>query len=258
MISLRQLFKSLATALTHTMLSVRDVVAIGERDSSFLDLAEAKRFVENNPNGIESDISCSIPIDLSAYTQATPEALEYIAAQGYNSFVDLGLSTLNNKQAQILAKWDAAFSFTNLGQLDTEVADILSEGDGRRHFEKPMAVTPEIARRLAKFRGPLALKMDSISLEVANELANHSHELYLKIKVPPSVQILAALCRHVGYYVSVTEWECQPDNELQNFKSPNGVKDVSIEQFKNKAGNWIQSATIQESLCQWERKRSNS
>lgn len=244
MINRRQFIKSLATVLTLTILPSRCVFAIGERDSSFLDLAEAKRFVENNPNGIESDFSCSIPIDLSAYTRATTEGLEYIAAQGYNSFVDLGLSSLNKKQARILAKWDAAFHFTNLEQLDTEVAAILSEGGGGRHFENPMTFTPEIARKLAKSRGQLALTMDSISLEVANELANHSHELYLKIKMPPSVQILEALCKHAGYYVSITEWECQPDNELQSFKSPNDVKAVSIKQDKNKAGNWIQSATI--------------
>ena len=230
------------------------VAAVG--NGALLDIAEAVRFHEKNP----PELGCA-SCDLDVYKRATPDALEYLANQGYNEFVYLGLAELDKNTARILARWDSALIFSNLKHLDTETAAILSDSTNIRAFNKLM-ISPEVAKELAWVNGILDLKMDSISVEVANELVRHPHELYLHTQMPPSEQVLHILCSHAGYRLRIGGWAYQPGNQIRSFEPPNGVKIVYFDhhqQFdcdQNKYdGEWFESVHIDEDIHRWHAER---
>lgn len=194
-----------------------------QKNNAILDLAEAMQFREENP--LIRDHNEMMPdADLSAYTRATPEGLEYLAKQGYSSFAFIGLESLDKENAEALAAWDAFFVFSNIQHLDTEVAAILVAGGNQLAFER-LVIGVEVARELARLNSLLALTLDSLPTEVAIELARHPHELHLHLDIPPSDQVLHALCDHAGYRLSVC-WERPPGSLPRDFLSSNPNKAV--------------------------------
>lgn len=222
-----------------------------QKNDAILDLAEAMRFREVNP--LIPDHNEMMPVaDLSVYTRATPDGLEYLAKQGYNSFAFIGLESLDNNNAGALAAWDAFLIFLNIQHLDTEVASILVAGCNQLAFERLM-IGVEVARELARLNSLLALKLDSLSIEVAIELARHPHEMDLSLKIPPSDQVLDALCGHAGYRLSVS-WERPPGNLPRDFLSSNPNKAILSPNQKKKVfmmpkliketGQWFENVYI--------------
>ena len=245
----RRSFLKMATGTAAALAFPFEAFATTGGDGSFLDLAEAVRFRNQHPPKLDYGVG-----DFTAYTRATPEALEFLANQGWDH-VFIGLAELDKNNARILARWDAAFSFTNLENLDTEVAAILSDGTGIRSFHRLIVVSPELARELAKTGSILDIRMDSISFDVANELARHPHELSLHSKIPPSEQVMHVLCSHAGYRLTIGGWDYQPDNALDSFVSPNADKTVSFYQYQAESGKWIDSVNIEEDINRWSTKK---
>lgn len=217
-------------------------------NDAILDLAEAMRFREANAHIPDHNEI----VDLSAYTHAAPDGLEYLAKQGYNSFVYIGLENLNKKNAEALAGWDAFFVFSNIQHVDTEVAAILVAGGNSLAFEK-LWIDVEIAHELARLNSLLSLKLDNLLIEVAIELARHPRELILQLNIPPSDQVLHALCDHAGYRLSVS-WKrpqgCLPRDFLSSnpnkaVLSSNKRKKVFMKpQLIEETGEWIENVHI--------------
>jgi len=186
-------------------------------------------------------------VDLSAFTQATPEALTFLANQGYPPFVYIGLKYLSNENAQVLAGWAVFIVFTNLGKLEIEAARILVSGQSQLAFECQMDVDANLACELASLNNLLNLRLERLSVKVATELAKHSHELYLNLISPPSELVMLALCEHTGYRLSVT-WERRAGESP--YKVPpqkNNKKVFVIPQFVNETGAWFENVYIGDS-----------
>lgn len=248
MLNRRQFVESLTATLALTMLSAKKIWAHGCRDESMLDLAEAVRFSEQNPPEL-GDSKLFIVADLSDYTRATPEALVFLAQYAHEScsLVNVGLNKLDQSNARALVDWDAFCCFTRLESLDAEVAAILSDGNNALIFENLRVVSSAVAKELAKLNAILDLSLDSISLDVAHELIKHPHELGLELKMPPSDQLLNALCNHSGYRLRVT-WERSVGSAPCCFLSPNDNKKVFVlPRFYKGAGQWFENVYIGDS-----------
>ena len=141
--------------------------------------------------------------------------------------------------------------------LDITIAHILSNTTNIRAFDNLKVISPEVAWELSWVNGILDLKLDRISLDVARALSRHQHELYLHTKLPPSEQVLSALCDHWGYHLEIGRWAYQPGNALCGFVSPNAGKAVYFDRYQNKLdGEWIESVHIGEDLERWRAKRN--
>lgn len=208
-----------------------------------LDLAKAVRFNDCNTPILGSKLY--FVADLSEYTQATSEALKYLVQQSkdYCDFVNVGLTSLDKEQAAALIDWGATLCFVNLERLDAEVATILAEGTNILAFESLGEISPTVARELAKLNSILDISLDSISLDVANELIKHPHELRLAIRKPPSAQLLTALSRHAGYRLHVT-WERQSESPPCPFALTNAKKVFIIPCYQEEVGKWFENVYI--------------
>lgn len=210
---------------------------------ALLDLAEAIEFREENPpvldhNGMMPDVN------LSKYTRATPDALEFLAKQGYNAFVFIGLEKLDRKNAMALASWDAFLCFSNIDYLNTEIATILVDGGNALDLGNLREIGVDVARELAKSNNLLGLSLNDISIEVASELARHPHELFLYLNIPPSDQVLHVLCNHAGYKLWVT-WERPPGSQPREFLSSNQSKRVFLRPtLIEETGQWFENVCI--------------
>lgn len=220
-------------------------VAAG-RDAALLDMAAAEQFLRMNPvitdiNGMSSDA------DLRPYKQATPEALTFLARQGYDSFVFLGLEWLPKKNAEALAEWDAFLCFNNLHHLDVECASILVSSGNQLAFESLREIGVRVARELARMNTMLCLNLENLSIKVANKLVRHSHELSFSLDTPPSDQVLHRLCDHAGYRLDVS-W-LRPLSSLPcEFLSSNPNKKVFvIPKFVEETGQWFENVYIGDS-----------
>lgn len=213
-----------------------------QKNNAILDLAEAMRFHKGNP--LIRDHNEMMPdADLSAYTQATPDGLEYLAKQGYNSFAFIGLESLDKRNAEVLAAWDAFFVFSNIQHMDTEVAAILVAGGNQLAFDR-LRIDVEVARELARLNSLLSLTLDSLSIEVAIELARHPHEMDLSLKIPPSDQVLYALCNHAGYRLAV-DWERPPGSLPRDLLPSNKNKKVFVmPTLIEETGQWLERVYI--------------
>ncbi|MDP4028405.1 MAG: hypothetical protein Q8P42_05495 [Gallionella sp.] len=212
-------------------------------DMPILDLPEALLFYECNPPVPGSKLY--FVADLSAYKQATPEALEYLALKTRDScdFVNFGLTNLDRDQAAAIIKWAAAICFVNLEKLDAKVAAILVAADQIMVLDKLNEIDPELAGVFAKLNGILDLTLESLSLEVANELIKHQHELFLTLKVSPSGELLSKLSKHEGYRLHVT-WERQAGNSPCQFVLSTSKKVVIGSSFHADAGKWFEDLFI--------------
>lgn len=209
---------------------------------NMLDLAEAVRFHDFNPPVLGSKLY--FVADLSEYTQATPEALNYLAQKTNDcDFVNVGLTSLDKEQAAALIDWGATLCFVNLESLDVEIAAILAEGVNILAFENLGEISPTVARELAKLNSILDISLDSISLDVANVLIKHAHELRLAIRKPPSAQLLAVLSRHAGYRLHVT-WERQAESAHCLFAPSNTKKVFIIPCYQEEVGKWFENVYI--------------
>ncbi|MDD2721148.1 MAG: exonuclease domain-containing protein [Gallionella sp.] len=172
-----------------------------EGGSKFLDLAEAKRFLVHNPPITNTDA------DLSAYTQGTPEAFDFLGKQGYD-WVVIGLAELDQDIARAFSGWEAWLNFENIRSLDAEVAGILADSQNALVFayESLGEINSEVARELGKLEGYLSLRVERLTIEVASELTNHADGLTLDLDTPPDVHILQELCFHAGYQLAVS-WD---------------------------------------------------
>lgn len=214
-----------------------------ELHKNMLDLAEAVRFHDFNPPVLGSKLY--FVADLSEYTQTTPEALKYLAQKtnGYCDFVNVGLTCLDKEQAAALIDWGATLCFVNLERLDVEIAAILAEGTNILVFENLEGISPTVARELANLNSILDISLDSISLDVANELIKHPHELRLAIRKPPSAQLLTALSRHAGCRLHVT-WERQAESAPCPFAPMNAKKVFIIPSYQEEVGKWFENVYI--------------
>jgi len=236
-------------------------VATTGKDGTILDLAEAVRLMANKTPELTAynppELTEYFHLDLDRYLQATPDALEYLAGQGYYAMVSVGIAELDENNARILAKLDCnLLIFCNIKYLDSKVAAILSDSHITLSFERLM-VSQEVARELGRVAGHLELRMDSISLDVANELVTHSSKLNIFLRLPPSREVLHVLCSHAGYALIVF-WAYQPGNALLNLVLPNEVKTVHYKQYqffdyglhddelKKYDGEWFESVEIYE------------
>lgn len=210
----------------------------------FLDLAEAIKFCEKNPLIRDPRTTLMSTADLSAYTQATPEALGFLAKQGYDSFVFIGLESLSKENAMVLASWDGFFCFSNIDYLDNEIAAILVAGGNALHFDGHREISVELARKIAKLNNILGLSLNSLSIEVAIELAQHTHELNLNLTTPPSDYVLHTLCGHAGYRLGV-HWKRAHGSPACNFLSSNQRKKVFvIPRLIGETGEWLESVYV--------------
>lgn len=208
-----------------------------------LDLAEAIEFREKNPPALDHN-GMMPDVNLSKYTQATPDALGFLAKQGYDSFVFIGLESLSKENAMALASWDGFFCFSNIGYLDNEIATILVAGGNALHFDDLWEIDVELARKLAKLNNVLGLSLNSLSNEVAIELAQHTHELDLNLKTPPSDYVLHTLCSHAGYRLGA-HWERAHGSPACNFLSSNQRKKVFvIPRLIKETGQWLENVYI--------------
>lgn len=230
MLNRRQFIKSLAAALALTVFPYRNGWALCCRDDALLDFAAAIRFREKNPFVLNS-YRCD---DLSSYTRATPEALNYLAKPEFNAIttikqdqldkrlVIVGMEKLDKKNALALADWNAVVAFINLEYLDADVAAIISGGSNDLIFENLSEISPTAARELAKL----------------------PHSLSLHLKATPSEQTLHTLCNHAGNDLFAT-WECQPYSALCCFSSSNKKKKVIFElPIRRPEGKWTQRVNI--------------
>lgn len=208
-----------------------------------LDLAEAMEFREKNP--LILDCNGTMPdVNLSKYTLATPEALEFLAKQGYDSFVFIGLESLSKENAMALASWDAFLCFSNIGHLDNEIAAILVAGGNQLHFDGLLEIDVELARELAKLNNVLGLSLNRLSIEVAAELAQHTHELDLSLTTSPSDYVLHTLCGHAGHRLGV-HWERAHGSPACNFLSSNQSKKVFVmPRLIEETGQWLENVYI--------------
>lgn len=207
-----------------------------------LDLAEATHLRDKSPESLGGFMD----LDLSAYTRATSEALEFLSTQGGHSVVFLGVTGLDIMAARVLAGWDAFFCFSNLEYLDVDVAAILSAGSNSLSFERNSlrTIRPEVARELARLQALLSLSLDSLSADVARELVAHPHELYLNLKIPPSEQVLLILSHHAGYILHIT-WERHYSDALCAFSSVNKNKKVFVfHRYYTRAGQCFEQVYI--------------
>lgn len=92
-------------------------------ENRFLSMAEASSIFRNNPPTGEWDDF----LDLSAYSQADPKAVELLATQSHKVGVTLGLINLDIQVASVIANWNVITEFTNLAHLSREAAALLSE-----------------------------------------------------------------------------------------------------------------------------------
>lgn len=227
-------------------------------DQGMLDLAEAMRFKLRNPPEF-GDSKFFMVADLSDYPKATPEAIEYLAKNSPEGcgWVVIGLYSLDAQNAKVLAEWDNFLCFTSLQSLDVEAAAILAESGSQLCFEGLKAISPEVASALAMSNNLLDLELDSLTIEIANELTKHSHELILKLKMPPSEQLLNALCGHAGYRLYVT-WERPIGSEPCRFNSPNDKKALVVSRLYKSSGRWFENVYIGDSAFFSDSVKSHS
>lgn len=209
-----------------------------------LDLAEAQRIVEDVPPSYDNG-----DLDLSAYIDGTPEALKFLAKQGYNGFVSIGFVELDKAAARVLTEWDAFLIFSNIRNLDVEVAAILSEGQNSLAFKSGSlgSISPELAKELAKMRFFLSLRLERLSLEAARELVKHPHELTLLLDTPPDKEILRTLCFHAGYRLHVN-WKRPLGDAPCEMPSYNQNKKVFLlPHFNEQTERWLENVYIGDS-----------
>lgn len=170
----------------------------------YLSLAEAQAIRERNPPTDQLDSNSLNDIDLSIYTQADPAAIDFLAGQGYTGFAFFGLTHLDIKTASAIANWDVAICFSRLTRIDLDVAKLFARRttilsidiDGECLHEIDAAVAAE----LSKVNAPLGISLDKLTVEVADALANQSHELSVSVLASPSMLAQRALLfQHAGY-----------------------------------------------------------
>ncbi len=212
-------------------------------DKPILNLAEAMRFHELNPPVQGSKLY--FVADLSEYTQATPEALAYLAQKTRDSCdcVNFGLTSLDKDQAGALINWEAMICFVNLERLDAEVAAVLVAGNQIIDFDNLKELNLEVAVELAKLNSILDLTLESISMDVANELIKHQHELCLTLMSPPTEQLLNVLSHHSGYRLHVT-WERQAGSDPCQFSPSNSKKVFIVPHVHKESGKWFENVYI--------------
>lgn len=205
-----------------------------------LDLAEAKRFLVNHPTFQNTDA------DLSTYIYGTAEAFDYLGKQGYDGCIDIGLTELTQDIACAFAGWEALLNFDKIRSLSVEVAAILSESRNSLVFsnESLGEISADVARELGKLEQPLSLRIERLTLEAARELVKHSDDLTLELDTPPDVQVLQALCFHVGYRLAVY-WERLSGGESCVAPLFNSKKRTFVApHFNEHTGRWCEAVYI--------------
>jgi hypothetical protein len=218
-------------------------MAMDDRDEVLLDLDEAIRFRKQNPSELVNS-KLGIVADLSDYIAATPEALTYLAQETCCSAVVIGLRRLDAGNAIVLANWEATLCFSYLDSLDAEVAAILSESSNTLVFESLREIRSDVASALAMSNTQLDLSLDNISLDVANVLMEHTHELWLRLKTLPSEPLLNVLANHTGYRLQVT-WKRPTENDSCRFVCTNPNKKVFVvPRYHEATGQWFENVYI--------------
>ncbi len=83
--------------------------------SRYLNLEEAYSICRwHQPTG-----ECDDFLDLSAYSQADPDALTLLATQGHSSGVKLSLTSLSIENAAVIADWGGDRRVSQLNQYDS-------------------------------------------------------------------------------------------------------------------------------------------
>jgi hypothetical protein len=243
MFNRRKFLTSMTALLSLTMLPGKNSWAMGLGDGALLDMAEAVKFREANPiilvqNRIRPDT------DLSLYKRATPDALEFLAKQGYNLFVFFELESLDKRNAEALAGWEAYFFFSNLQHIDVEAAAILASSNNPFSFGGLRVIGVDVARELSKSNGLLHFELDSLSVEVARELARHGDNLGFVLVSPPSDQVLNVLSDHSGFSLDV-RWVRPTGSPPREYLSPNQNKKVFVRpDFIEETGEWFENISI--------------
>lgn len=219
-----------------------------QREFKHLDLAEALRLCEEKGSDISSE-EMSSGMELSMYSSATDDALEFLASHIKNDYLYLKLPELNADVAKILCRWDAYIEFHNVERLDLETALILSERIKGISFHSPsFQIDAEIARALAKLRPSLGLALGELSEDLAQELIKKPGHLWLWVETPPSEKVLHMLCGHMGSWLTLS-WIGEVGVKHCNFKPSSEIlerKEVAISFSLSTSGEWIEQVSVHE------------
>lgn len=167
----------------------------------YLNLEEAYSICRwNHPTG-----ECDDFLDLSAYSQASPEALELLATQGHRAGVIFGLTSVSVENAAVIANWGVIVEFTNLARLGRETAALFN------NYPAPVSISGldsiEVEDALELSTGPYVLSItcrDVPSLEIVKVLAKHQGEVHLSCLGEPPMEVQRALLyEHQGYRTSI-------------------------------------------------------
>ncbi len=205
-------------------------------ESRYLNLEEAYSICR----AVHSTGECDDYLDLSAYSQADPDALTLFATGGYWSGVFLGLTSLSVDNAAVLADWGVIVDFSNLSKLTREAAALFREGmllsiDGLHELEV------DVATELAN--GPYSFSiagLRSLSMEAANALAKHQGcYLTLSLEAEPPMEVQRAIL--YGYQGHRISLGFPIDSELvDNYAYLNWYKTIRVSSCADDFGTtWL-------------------
>jgi hypothetical protein len=158
-----------------------DDTGASQVNQKYLSLAEARSIAENCSSHEFPGL-----LDVSAYSQADPEALEYLAQHGEWFHWYLGLACLDSQQAKILARWDGNICFHNLAYLDREVAAVFGKFQGGVLYfdglaEMNAGVRWSFHGRLKIHSGTMYMRSSSLIAEVFSTSVRHLQTIELLI-----------------------------------------------------------------------------
>lgn len=162
-------------------------------DSKFFNLATARAICAQHPPTGECDDGLDL-IDLSEYSYADPLALEYLASQGRRTWLSLGFNQIDASTAAILVQCADNLEFEHLEYLDQKTAAVLSITTNILSIGQLRDADIDAMEALAKCSGLLSLSfVGELTLDIANALTRHQHELFVRVPTPPPLHIQRAL-----------------------------------------------------------------
>ncbi|MEQ1533779.1 MAG: hypothetical protein HOO97_11800 [Sideroxydans sp.] len=189
----------------------------------------------NHPTG-----ECCDFLDLSAYSQADPDALTLFATQGHRSGVRLGLTSLSIENAAVIANWGGIVEFTSLASLTREMASVLST------IQSPLSIVGLheldecVAAELAGVQNSLSISLlGSLSMEAAKALAKHQCSLLIHFSATPSMAMQRSLLYlYQGHRLSL-HFPIE-EGSLERYMYINWYKEVTVSSTNDNLGiTWM-------------------
>lgn len=168
-------------------------------------------------------------LDLSAYSDANPAAIECLAQKPYD-FVILGLTELTPALAGAIALWvDSPFMiFEKLHSLDRGNALILSASGANLDLSTARNLAGGTLEALVQTNGHLHLAFETIPLAMASILKTHIGSLTLDLSVEPTYGAALELANHQGHELFIYRQRQHPSEIFIDALSSNLEKTVNF------------------------------